>query len=93
MVNGYMGQLLWVDLTSGRLTLEDLDDNFCRKYIGGYGFGSRLLLSRQKTGVDPLGLDNILGILTGPFTGTPVLAGSRYTVVAKSPLTGCWGDC
>ena len=92
MVNGYMGKLLWVDLTSGRLALEDLEDDFSRKYIGGYGFGSRLLFSRQKAGVDPLGSDNILGILTGPFTGTPVLAGSRYTVVAKSPLTGCWGD-
>jgi aldehyde:ferredoxin oxidoreductase len=92
MTKGYMGKILWVDLSSGRLTEEEIDDNFARKYIGGYGFGSRLVFDRQNPGVDPLGPDNILGIITGPFTGTPVLAGSRYTVVAKSPLTGCWGD-
>ena len=92
MVNGYMGKLLWVDLASGRLTVEDLDDNFSRKYIGGYGFGSRLLFSRQKGGVDPLGSDNILGMLTGPFTGTIVPPGARYMAVAKSPLTGGWGE-
>lgn len=92
MVNGYAGKILWVDLSQGQLKDEFLDDNFCRNFIGGYGFGARLLYSRQKAWVDPLGPENTLGIITGPFTGSPVLAGSRYTVVAKSPLTGCWGD-
>ena len=37
--------------------------------------------------------DNILGILTGPLTGTPAVIGSRFVVVAKSPKTaGGWGD-
>ncbi len=92
MTKGYMGKILWVDLSSGHPTDEEINADFARKYIGGYGFGSRLIFSRQKPGVDPLGPDNIFGIITGPFTGSPVLAGSRYTVVAKSPLTGCWGD-
>jgi len=92
MVKGYAGKFLWIDLSSGDITEEKLDDDFARKYIGGYGFGSRLLFSRQKSGVDPLGPENIIGFLSGPFTGNPVLAGSRYTAVAKSPLTGCWGD-
>lgn len=92
MVNGYAGKILWVDLANISLQDEIPDEKFCREFIGGYGFGARLLFSRQRAGVDPLGQENILGIMTGPFTGTPVLAGSRYTVVAKSPLTGCWGD-
>ncbi|HEX7475873.1 MAG TPA: aldehyde ferredoxin oxidoreductase N-terminal domain-containing protein, partial [Dehalococcoidales bacterium] len=92
MTGGYAGKILWVDLTTKKLEVEELDEKFCRDYIGGYGFGARVLLRRQKAKVDPLGPENILGIITGPFTGNPVLAGSRYTVVAKSPLTGCWGD-
>ena len=92
MARGYMGKLLWVDLSKPSLIDENLDDTFCRDYIGGYGFGSRLLFSRQKAGIDPLGPENIFGFTTGPFTGSSVLAGSRYTVVTKSPLTGGWGD-
>ena len=39
-----------------------------------------------------LGPDNILGFVTGPLTGTSVPTAARYQVVAKSPLTGGWGD-
>ncbi|MFC1942003.1 aldehyde ferredoxin oxidoreductase family protein [Chloroflexota bacterium] len=92
MAGGYIGKLLWVDLTKKELKEEALDEKLQRQYLGGYGLGARILFSRQKAGVDPLGPDNILGILTGPFTGSPMLSGTRYTVVGKSPLTGGWGD-
>ena len=92
MPGGYLGRLLWVDLTRGRLSDETLDEGLARKFIGGYGIGVRTLFSRQPAGVDPLGRDNILGFLTGPLTGTPAISGTRFTVVAKSPLTGTWGD-
>lgn len=92
MAGGYMGKILWVDLAKGKLKDEALDEKMCREFIGGYGLGARIIYSRQKGGVDPLGPDAILGILTGPFTGTPVLSGTRYVVVGKSPLTGTWGD-
>jgi len=87
-----MGKMLFVDLSKHKLSDEALDEKLCRQFIGGYGIGARILFSGQKAGVDPLGPDNTLGILTGPFTGTPAVSGTRYTVVAKSPLTGGWGD-
>ncbi len=92
MSRGYMGKILWVDLSKGKLKDEALDEKLCRDFIGGYGLGAKIIYSRQKGGVDPLGPDAILGILTGPFTGTPALSGTRYVVVGKSPLTGTWGD-
>jgi len=92
MARGYMGQMLWVDLFNHELKDEMLDEKLCRKFIGGYGLGVRLLYSRQKAGVDPLGHDSTFGIVTGSLTGTSALGGSRYTVVGKSPLTGGWGD-
>jgi len=92
MAGGYLGKLLWVDLTRGRIRVEALDEDLARKVIGGYGIGVRTLFGRQAAGVDPLGPQNTLGFLTGPLTGTGAISGTRFTVVAKSPLTGCWGD-
>jgi len=92
MARGYMGKMLFVDLSKKELKDEPLDEKLCRQFIGGYGIGARILFSRQKAGIDPLGPENTIGFLTGPFSGTPALSGTRYTVVAKSPLTGGWGD-
>ncbi|MBA7570134.1 putative oxidoreductase YdhV [subsurface metagenome] len=87
-----MGKILFVDLSKGELKDEALDEKLCRDFIGGYGIGARIIYSRQKGGVNPLGPENTFGILTGPLTGSPALSGTRYTVVGKSPLTGTWGD-
>jgi aldehyde:ferredoxin oxidoreductase len=92
MAIGVMGKILWVDLTQKELKEEALDERLYRDFLGGYGLGARILFSRLKPGVDPLGPDNILGFVTGPLTGTDALGGSRYVVVGKSPLTQGWGD-
>ncbi len=92
MLGGYMGKILFVNLSTGEIKEETPDESLYRDYMGGYGLGARVLYDRMKPGVDPLGPDNILGITTGPLTGSPSPTGTRYTVVAKSPLTGGWGD-
>jgi aldehyde:ferredoxin oxidoreductase len=92
MNGGYMGKVLYVDLSTGTIKEEQLDDQTCRDFIGGYGLASRIIYSRQRPGADALGPDNILGLVSGPLTGTPVPTGARYAVVGKSPLTGGWGD-
>ena len=92
MGGGYMGKILFVDLSKGELKDETTDEKLYRDFIGGYGLGARIVYSRQKAGVYPLGPENILGFAAGILTGTPALFGCRYTVVAKSPLTGTWGD-
>ncbi len=92
MSNGYMGKVLWVDLSERKLWDEPLDEKLCREFIGGYGLGARVLFDKQKAGVDPLGPENTLGFVTGTLTGTQAVGASRYVVVGKSPLTGTWGD-
>jgi aldehyde:ferredoxin oxidoreductase len=92
MARGFMGKMLWVDLTKKEIKEEALSEDLARHFLGGYGLGARILYSRQKSGVEPLGADNILGFLTGPLCGTDAIGGTRYTVVGKSPLTGGWGD-
>lgn len=92
MARGYMGELLNVDLSKNKIEAEELDEGQCRDYIGGYGLGARLLYDRMPANADPLGPENILGLLTGPLTGTPAIIGSRFVAVGKSPKTGGWGD-
>ena len=73
MAGGYMGKLLFVNLSTGEIKEETPDESLYRDFIGGYGIGARILYSRQKGGVDPLGPENTLGLVTGPLTGTPPL--------------------
>jgi aldehyde:ferredoxin oxidoreductase len=92
MAGGYIGRILFVNLSIGEIHEETPEEKLYHDFIGGYGIGARILYSRQKGGVDPLGPENTLGLITGPLTGTPATVGTRYTAVAKSPLTGGWGD-
>jgi aldehyde:ferredoxin oxidoreductase len=92
MATGFMGKILWVDLSTNKITTEPLDDKLGRDFLGGYGLGARILFDRLKPGIDPLGPENILGFITGVLTGTDALGGSRYVAVAKSPITMGWGE-
>ena len=92
MKGGYVGKLLFADLTKGTLEEKPLSEKVAKNFIGGYGIGARLLYDMMKPGVDPLGPDNILGFISGPLNGTGALFGGRYTVVCKSPVTGGWND-
>ncbi len=89
---GYMGKLLFVDLTNGQWHDEELSEGMARKFVGGYGIGARVMMERVKPGVDPLGPDNMFGIGTGPLTLSGVYSTCRFATMGKSPLTGYWGD-
>ena len=92
MAGGYIGKILFVNLSTGEIKEEKPEESLYRNYLGGNGLGARILYSRQKGGVDPLGPDNTLGLVAGLLTATPHIVGTRYQAVAKSPITGGWGD-
>ena len=89
---GYMGKMLFVDLTNRKTHEEDFSEEIARSFIGGYGIGARIIMEHMKAGADPLGPDNILGFGTGPLTLSGMTSSCRYTAMGKSPLTGYWGD-
>jgi len=88
MTHGYWGKALRVNLTTGGITTESLDEAFLRRYVGGWGFIAYYLLRELEPGIDPLGPENKLIFTTGPMTGQPLAGGGRHMVGAKSPLTG-----
>ncbi|MCL5107551.1 MAG: aldehyde ferredoxin oxidoreductase family protein [Chloroflexi bacterium] len=92
MPSGYHGKVLRVDLTTGKIDVETPDAQFFRRYLGGSALASYYLLRELEPGVDPLGPDNVLVFAGGVITGTAVAGSSRYTVAAKSPLTGGFGE-
>jgi aldehyde:ferredoxin oxidoreductase len=92
MSHGYNGKILHVDLTSRQLSVEEPEEAFYRKYMGGSALAMYYLLRDMPPGVDPLGPDNMLVLALSVLTGTAISGQSRMTAAAKSPLTGAIGD-
>ena len=87
-MHGWVGNILRVNLTTGRISHEPLDPVLAREYIGARGLGTKILFDEVDPRVDPLSPDNKLIFAPGPFTGTYAPSGGRYVVVAKGALTG-----
>jgi aldehyde:ferredoxin oxidoreductase len=91
MAFGFMGKILRVDLSQGTIAEEKIPEKWMRLYLGGAGVASKYLFDEVSPDTDSLGPDNKLIFMSGPLTGTSSASASRYSVVAKSPLTGLWG--
>jgi len=86
MMRGYAGKFLEIDLSSRNVKDTKFSDEVLRDYIGGRGLATKVLwdrLGRKWETVDPLGPENILLVLTGPFTG--YFPGTKVCVSGKSP--------
>lgn len=88
MVFGWMGKILRVDLSTGQIAEEDLQDNVRTTWLGGRGLGASILFKEVPANCDALGPENKLIFATGPLTGTRVPTSGRFSVTTKSPLTG-----
>ena len=91
-MQGYMNRILNVDLSSGKTEVETISEDVYRKFIGGSGLGTKMLWDRKAYDADPLAADNVLIFMTGPFANTPALTSGRHEILAKSPLTGIFGE-
>jgi len=85
--DGYMNKFLFVDLTSGHSNAIEVPNWLRDDFIGGKGYGIKLLNDLVPRGCDPLSPDNVLMFMAGPLTGT-LAPSMRACVVTKSPLTG-----
>ena len=92
MGKAHMGKILMVDLSAGTIHEEAVPDGVYAQYLSGMGLGAYILYHRIPAGADPLGPDNLLGFCSGTLTATGSFFSGRWTLVGKSPLTGCWGD-
>ena len=86
-LGGYANRVARIDLTSGTVTYEELNEEDARLYIGARGLGVKYLLDNGPM-VDPLSPQNMLALVNGPLTGSEATMSGRLAFVTKSPLTG-----
>lgn len=92
MAYGYTGKILRVDLSSGKISIEEHGEVFYRRYLGGRALALYYLLKELRPKADPLGPENLLVFAPGVITGAPIQGASRFSVAAKSPLTETYGE-
>jgi aldehyde:ferredoxin oxidoreductase len=87
-VDFYTGRVLRLDLTALLASVEPLEEDWARLYVGGKGLLLRYLFEELAPGTDALAPANPLILASGPFAGTAAATCSRLAVGCKSPATG-----
>lgn len=82
------GRFLRINLTSRKTAVESVPESVAEDFVGARGYGIRYLFDELAPGIDPLGEQNKLLMLSGPLAGTSAIAVSRWMACTKSPLTG-----
>ena len=85
----WAGKLLRVNLTTGEISTETLNEQWKNDYLGSRGLASKYLVEEIDASCEPLSAENKMIMATGPLTGTMAATGGRYVVVTKGPLTNC----
>lgn len=92
MSYGTSGKILRVDLTQRSIKTETFDEEFYRLYPGGKALATYFLLRELAPHTEPLDPENILIFANGLLTGAPFSTATRFTAVARSPLTRGFGE-
>ena len=91
-MKGFFNQLLRINLSKQKSTVEPIPESILRSYLGGKGLGSYLLLKENPPHIDPFSPQNRLIFTLGPLADTPFYGSSRYAVFTKSPQTGIYSE-
>lgn len=91
-MHGLAGKILKVDLSSGGIETGPTPEDLFRDFFGGAGAAARWFFDNADLEVDPLSPENPLMIFTGLLSSSGIPGTSRFSVCAKSPLTGIWGE-
>ncbi|MFC1971236.1 aldehyde ferredoxin oxidoreductase N-terminal domain-containing protein [Chloroflexota bacterium] len=91
-LGGYVGSILYINLTTSQSSEEPLDPELAIKYVGGWGINHKLYYDHIPPRIEPLSPDNPLIIGTGPFPGTTIPGSSRTYITYKHPLSGTIGS-
>jgi len=91
-MKGNTGKIIDVDLTAGKIKVDELPEEYYKKYIGGSGLAAKLFWERGNFDADPLSPEAMLIFMDGPFAGLKLSGTSRHSTAGRSPLTGGWGD-
>lgn len=83
----YHGRYVRIDLSRRQTCVLRLDEAILRRFLGGGGLGTWLLLAEDRPDVDPLAAEAPLVFCFSPLVGSPLTTSAKFAVVGKSPLT------
>jgi aldehyde:ferredoxin oxidoreductase len=86
-----MAKTAWINLSTGKVLVEETDPALLHRFLGGRGLGAKYLYDHVRPGIDPFGSENYIIFSNGTFSGTPWPSSSRYHVTFKSPATDGYG--
>ncbi len=81
-----------IDLSKKEIKTDRISEDLEKRFIGGKGIATKLLLDYLPPRIDALAPENLLIFATGPLNGITLSGASRLTCHFKSPLTGGYGE-
>lgn len=84
MAAGWMGKILDVDLSTGRIKRRNTMD-YVPNALGGRALAAQIAWDEIPTGIDAYDPDNLIIIMTGPLTGTLAPTSGRTIMTSVSP--------
>jgi aldehyde:ferredoxin oxidoreductase len=91
-MHGFYGRIIKIDLSNQNYTIDSIEDDIYKTYLGGKGLAAYLLTELNPAGVDPLAPENCVIFATGPLGGSPIWGSCRSGIYSKSPLTGVFAE-
>ncbi len=86
MIYGYNGRILRVNLSSGKIRVEEVQEEVFKGFLGGKGLGTLIIYREVPPGTRPLSPGNKIVFAAGGLSG--LAPGARkVAVVSKSPET------
>ncbi len=92
MPYGYHGRWLHVQLQPLQATEQQLPEEVLRRFLGGVGLGTWLLLHLEAWRHEALTPQAPLAFVFSPLVGSPLTTSAKFAVVSRSPLTGRIND-
>lgn len=88
MIKGFSGVILRVNLSTREIKREAVNEEQARLFIGGRGYGSKIIYDEVEPTTNPLSPENKVVIATGPVGGTNAPSSGRVMVITKGALNG-----
>ena len=94
IAGGYTKKILNIDLTRRKSVVTETSDEFALKYIGGRGWGAKIVLDNliKHPDLKPFDPENVVVIAPGPLSGLYLPASGKTSFISISPATGIYGD-
>lgn len=89
---GYLLRIARINLGKRKVKVHPVNEKAALEFIGGRGWGAKILYDELDHVVDPLSPENKIVVASGPLSGLLVPGSGKTSFSTISPATGLYGD-